>query len=113
MSVYFCHPHSPWENGTCENTNDLIRDMLYPVEDFRELVQRDVIRIARLLNERSEKHLTLGRLMGYSRNCARNYRGLICPFSNHKKFTTRNLTQQIINIPSVLFDKNRRGPDNH
>ena len=28
MKVYFCHPHSPWEKGTCENTNYLIRDML-------------------------------------------------------------------------------------
>jgi IS30 family transposase len=51
MSVYFYHPHSPWEKGTGENTNYLIGDMLYPVDDFRELTQRDVTRIARLLNE--------------------------------------------------------------
>jgi IS30 family transposase len=55
MRVYFCHPHSPWEKGTCENTNYLIRDMLYPVDDFRELTQRDVSRIARLLNGRPRK----------------------------------------------------------
>jgi IS30 family transposase len=55
--VYFCHPHSPWEKGTCENTNFLIRDMLYPVDDFRQLTQRDVSRIARLLNERPRKTL--------------------------------------------------------
>jgi IS30 family transposase len=57
IAVYFCHPHSPWEKGTCENTNYLIRDMLYPVDDFRELTQRDVSRIARLLNERPRKTL--------------------------------------------------------
>jgi IS30 family transposase len=57
MAVYFCHPHSPWEKGTCENTNYLIRDMLYPVDDFRELTQREVSRIARLLNERPRKTL--------------------------------------------------------
>jgi IS30 family transposase len=28
MSVYFCHLHSLWEKGTCENTNYLIRDIL-------------------------------------------------------------------------------------
>jgi IS30 family transposase len=57
IAVYFCHPHSPWEKGTCENTNYLIRDMLYPVDDFRELTQRDVSRIAKLLNDRPRKTL--------------------------------------------------------
>jgi IS30 family transposase len=57
IDIYFCHPHSPWEKGTCENTNYLIRDMLYPVEDFRELTQYEVSRIARLLNERPRKTL--------------------------------------------------------
>jgi IS30 family transposase len=57
MAVYFCHPHSPRERGTCENTNYLIRDLLYPAEDFLELTQRDVSKIARLLNERPRKTL--------------------------------------------------------
>jgi IS30 family transposase len=57
IDVYFCHPRSPWEKGTCENTNYLIRDMLYPVTDFRELTQRDVSSIARKLNERPRKTL--------------------------------------------------------
>jgi IS30 family transposase len=57
MRVYFCHPPSLWEKGTSENTNYLIWDMLYPVEDFRELTQRDVTRIARLLNEQPRKTL--------------------------------------------------------
>jgi IS30 family transposase len=57
MAVCFCHPHSLWEKGTCENTNYLIRDMLYPVDDFREMSRRDASRIARLLNERPRKAL--------------------------------------------------------
>jgi IS30 family transposase len=57
MAVYFCHPHSPWEKGTCENTNYLIRDMLYPVDDFRKLSQRAISKIARLLNERPRRTL--------------------------------------------------------
>jgi len=57
MKVYFCHPHSPWEKGTCENTNFLIRDMLDGETDFRNLTQRQVTRVARLLNERSRRTL--------------------------------------------------------
>jgi IS30 family transposase len=57
MAVCFCHPHSPWGKGTCENTHCLIRGPLYPAEDFRELTQRDVSKIARLLNERPRKTL--------------------------------------------------------
>ena len=57
IDVYFCHPHSPWEKATCENTNGLIRDMLYEVEDYRTLTQYDVGRVARLLNERPRKTL--------------------------------------------------------
>jgi hypothetical protein len=34
-----------------------IRDMLYPVDDFRQLTQREVSKIARLLNERPRKTL--------------------------------------------------------
>jgi IS30 family transposase len=57
IAVYFCHPHLPWEKGACENTDYLIRDLLYPAGDFRELTQRDVSKIARLLNERPRKTL--------------------------------------------------------
>jgi hypothetical protein len=45
------------EKGACENTNYLIRDMLYPVNDFRQLIQREASKIARLLNERPRKTL--------------------------------------------------------
>jgi IS30 family transposase len=57
IDVYFCHPSSPWEKGTCENTNGLVRDMLWEVEDYRTLDQYQVGRVARLLNERPRKTL--------------------------------------------------------
>jgi IS30 family transposase len=57
IDVYFCHPSSPWEKGTCENTNGLIRDVLYEIDDFRVLDQYAVSRVARLLNERPRKAL--------------------------------------------------------
>jgi len=37
MKVYFCHPHSSWEKGTCENTKYLIQDMLEGVTNSRVL----------------------------------------------------------------------------
>jgi IS30 family transposase len=57
MKVYFCHPHSPWEKGTCENTNYLIRDMLDGITDFRDLTQAKVSKLALLLNQRPRQTL--------------------------------------------------------
>ena len=57
IDVFFCHPSSPWEKGTCENTNGLIRDMLYKVDDFRTLNQYAISRIAKQLNERPRQTL--------------------------------------------------------
>ncbi len=62
MKVYFCHPHSPWEKDTCENTNFLIRDMLNGETDFRKLSQRSITRIARLPNERPRQTLGMYKL---------------------------------------------------
>lgn len=74
MKVFFCHPHSPWEKGTCENTNYLIRDMLEEETDFRKLSQTQISRIARLLNERPRK--TLGMKTPkekFKQSCAESY----------------------------------------
>jgi IS30 family transposase len=57
IKVYFCHPRSPWEKGTCKNTNFLIRDMLGGVTDFREINQRYISQITKKLNDRPRKTL--------------------------------------------------------
>jgi len=57
MKVFFAHPHSPWERGTNENTNMLIRDF-YPKEtDFSQLSRYRLKKIQTLLNERPRKVL--------------------------------------------------------
>ena len=52
MKVYFAHPASPWERGTNENTNGLIRDFFPKGTDFNKLSLREIKRVQHLLNGR-------------------------------------------------------------
>ncbi len=57
IDVYFAHPHSPWERGTCENTNMLIRDFFPKGTDFSKVSARELTKVQNLLNERIRKTL--------------------------------------------------------
>jgi IS30 family transposase len=57
VPVYFCDPHSPWQRGTNENTNGLLRQYFRPNIDLRDFSQADLNAIARRLNERPRKTL--------------------------------------------------------
>jgi transposase, IS30 family len=57
MKVYFAHPSSPWERGTNENTNGLIRQFFPKNTDFTTISRRQIKRAQRLLNERPRKVL--------------------------------------------------------
>lgn len=52
MQVYFAHPASPWERGTNENTNGLIRQFFPKGTDFTKITRYQVHRVQHLLNER-------------------------------------------------------------
>ena len=52
IEVYFCDPKSPWQRGSNENTNGLLRQYLPRRLDFRTLTQADLDIIAQELNER-------------------------------------------------------------
>ena len=50
--VFFCDPHSPWQRGTNENTNGLIRDFYPKGTNFNNVPDADIADMQRLLNIR-------------------------------------------------------------
>lgn len=57
IGVFFCDPRSPWQRGSNENTNRLLRPYLPKQADLSRFTQTDLDRIAEKINTRPRRVL--------------------------------------------------------
>ena len=67
ITVYFAHPHSPWERGTNENTNALLRQYFPKGTDFNKISKERFKEVQDELNNRPRK--TLGWYTPHEKFC--------------------------------------------
>ena len=57
MKVFFCAPYSPWQRGTNENTNGLLRQFFPKGSSFEDITSDQLAKVVELINNRPRKRL--------------------------------------------------------
>jgi IS30 family transposase len=57
LPVFFCDPHHPWQRGTNENTNRLLRQYLHKNADLATFTQDELNAVTAKLNQRPRRVL--------------------------------------------------------
>lgn len=94
MAVYFCDPHSPWQRGSNENTNGLVRQYLPKGTDLSGYSQEQLDVIAQPTQERSGRTIPAG---GLSRTTAQQ------PATFHPRSLNSGSCTSDWNPPSIMF----------